>query len=87
MTWGIVLIKNGVLITIGLHNSQTHPLIATTHRAPLTGSFKKAKSRDGSHISVRLFGRYPPTDDVIFFVSFMECRRKLDLGVIFNQLK
>ena len=53
-----------------------YPLSATTQRTPLTGSFKKAKSLEGSHISVNVFGRYPPTDEVMFFVKFIDLRIK-----------
>ena len=35
----------------------THPLSATMQRAPLVGSFRNAKSRAGSQISVSVFGR------------------------------
>jgi len=31
-------------------------------RTPATGNFKKAKSLCGSHISVNVLGKYPPTD-------------------------
>ena len=61
-------------------SNQTHPLIATTHLAPLTGNFKYAKSLEGSHISVSVLGKYPPTLDVIFFVSFSDRRRRNDLS-------
>jgi hypothetical protein len=57
---------------------RTHPLKATIHRAPLVGSLRNAKSLEGSHISVRVFGRYPPTDDVIFFVKCNDRRRRFD---------
>ncbi len=78
ITCGIVLgrSQNQVYKNIAF----THPLRATTHLAPLTGSFKKAKSRDGSHISVSVFGKYPPTDVVKFLVSFMDRRRNASLS-------
>lgn len=34
-----------------------YPLRAAMHRAPLVGNLRKAKSREGSHISVSVFGR------------------------------
>ena len=58
----------------------THPLSATIQRAPLVGSLKNAKSREGSQTSVRALGRYPPTDEVIFFVRWSDLRLKLDLS-------
>jgi hypothetical protein len=57
----------------------THPLSATMHRVPLVGSRRKAKSRDGSQTSVSAVGRYPPTEDVMFFVRCNDRRRKLEL--------
>ena len=54
------------------------------HRVPLVGSLRKAKSLDGSHISVSVFGRYPPIDDVIFFVKCIDRLRKFDLIITQN---
>jgi hypothetical protein len=45
------------------------PLRATMHRAPDDGNFSHAKSRAGSHISVMVFGRYPPIELVSCFVT------------------
>jgi hypothetical protein len=59
---------------------RTHPLIATMQRAPLVGSLRWAKSRAGSHISVSVLGRYPPTDDVSVLVRCSERRRTDELG-------
>jgi hypothetical protein len=39
---------------------------------------RKANSREGSHNSVSVFERHPPTDDVIFFVRFNGLGRRLD---------
>lgn len=41
------------------------PLNATINRAL---SLRNATSREGYHISVVVFGKYPLTDDVMFFV-------------------
>ena len=49
-------------------------------RAPLVGNRKKAKSRDGSHISVSVLGRYPPTECVRLFVRCIDRFRKLELS-------
>src|ERR1700733_13341204 len=57
----------------------THPLNATIHRAPDIGSLRCAKSRDGSHISVRVFGKYPPMLPAMPFVKPRDLRRKEDL--------
>jgi len=54
------------------------PLRAMIQRAPLVGSLRNAKCRNGSNISVSVFGRYPPTDDVMSFVRFSDRRRRLD---------
>jgi len=51
-------------------HSRLRPLRETIHRAPLVGGLRKGKCREGSHISVSVFGRYPPTDDVMLFVRF-----------------
>jgi hypothetical protein len=59
--------------------SDTYPLNATTHRAPLVGSLRKAKSREGSHISVSVFGRYPPIEYVRLFVICIDLLRRIDL--------
>src|SRR6267142_4938693 len=77
MIWGIVL-ENVERTNQPRTGPTTHPLRATIHRAPLVGSLRNAKSRDGSHISVSVFGRYPPTDDVMFFVRCNDRRRRLD---------
>ena len=53
----------------------TYPLNPTTHRAPLVGSLKNAKSRAGSQSSVSVFGRYPPTDVEIDLVKCIDRRR------------
>ena len=60
----------------------TDGLKATIHRAPLVGSRRNAKSREGSHISVNVFGRYPPTECVKVFVICIDFRRRLDLSKI-----
>lgn len=41
----------------GVLSGKTHPLSATMQRAPLVGSRRNAKSREGSHISVNVLGR------------------------------
>lgn len=51
---------------------------ATMLRAPLVGSRRKAKSRDGSHISVSVLGRYPPTECVRLFVRCIDRFRRLE---------
>ena len=79
MTCGIVLFRSED-IARGDEYGAAHPLSDTMHRAPLVGSRRKAKSREGSHTSVSALGRYPPTDDVIFFVRCSDRRFKLDLG-------
>jgi hypothetical protein len=58
------------------HKDDAHS--ATIHHAPLVGRLRNAKSREGSLIFVSVFGRYPPTDDVMFFVRFSDRRRRLD---------
>ena len=59
--------------------TQFYPEKATMLLVPLVGNRKKAKSRDGSHISVSEFGRYPPTECVSVLVSCSDLRLKLDL--------
>ena len=56
-----------------------YPLIATMHFAPLVGNLRWAKSREGSHISVNVLGKYPPTDEVRVLVRFNDRLRTLDL--------
>ena len=56
-----------------------YPEKATILLVPLVGNLKKAKSLDGSHISVREFGRYPPIECVRVLVSCSDLRLKLDL--------
>jgi hypothetical protein len=56
-----------------------YPEKATILLVPLVGNRKKAKSRDGSHISVSEFGRYPPIECVRVLVSCSDLRLKLDL--------
>ena len=57
----------------------THPLNATMHRVPDVGSFRCAKSRDGSHISVSVFGKYPPMLPAMPLVIPRDLRRREDL--------
>ena len=49
--------------------TRIHPEKATILLVPLVGNRKKAKSRDGSHISVSEFGRYTPIECVRVLVS------------------
>ena len=56
-----------------------YPEKATILLVPLVGNRKKAKSREGSHISVSEFGRYPPTECVRVLVSCSDLRLKLSL--------
>ena len=63
--------KNGI--------TQIYPEKATILLVPLVGNRKKAKSRDGSHISVNEFGRYTPIECVRVLVSCSDLRLKLDL--------
>jgi hypothetical protein len=56
-----------------------YPEKATILLVPLVGNRRKAKSRDGSHISVSEFGRYPPTECVRVLVNCRDLRLKLDL--------
>ena len=60
---------------------RTYPLSATMHLAPLVGSRKNAKSREGSQSSVSVLGRYPPIECVIDLVIWRDLRRRLELGV------
>jgi len=61
---------------------KSHPERATIVLAPLTGKRRNAKSRLGSHISVRVLGRYPPTECVNVFVICIDFRFKLDLDTL-----
>lgn len=80
MTWGIVLQNSQKRPGCDSEgHAVTYPLRATTHRAPLVGSRRNAKSRDGSHISVSVFGRYPPMECVRLFVTCIDLRRRLEL--------
>lgn len=65
--------------TLRAQELKSYPLRATMHLAPLVGSLRKAKSRDGSHISVRVFGRYPPTECVRLLPICMDLRLRLEL--------
>lgn len=60
-------------------NANTRPLRATIHLAPLVGKRRNAKSLEGSHISVSVFGRYPPMECEMLFVIWRDFRRRLDL--------
>jgi len=55
------------------------PERATILRAPLDGNRRDAKSREGSHISVNVLGRYPPTECVKLFVICIDLRLRLDV--------
>jgi hypothetical protein len=79
MTWGIVLVSPIEQLISRLQDLRTYPLKATTQREPLVGSRRKAKSLEGSHISVTALGRYVPTEAVRFFVRFSDRLRRLDL--------
>ena len=81
MTWGIVLLKALRQSHRNVSESGTYPDNATMLRAPLVGSRKKAKSRDGSHISVSVLGRYPPTECVRLFVRCIDRFLKLELSM------
>jgi hypothetical protein len=80
MTWGIVLFSMGEKSIARRGDCWTYPLKATIQREPLVGSRRKAKSLEGSHISVTALGRYVPTEAVRFFVRFSDRLRRLDLG-------
>lgn len=58
-----------------LTRNDIHPLNPTTHRAPLVGNLKNAKSRAGSQSSVSVFGKYPPTEVEIDLVKCNDRRR------------
>lgn len=77
ITYGIVLKSH---LTKKFQSiTRIYPEKATILLVPLVGNRKKAKSRDGSHISVSEFGRYTPIECVRVLVSCSDLRLKLDL--------